>query len=346
MVSDNCGRWSDLLSMRARASEPAVDADSGRKNGDGSLERAGEISPSPTGCTGFRAVVEASTAPLTESDQRIIGVLLAVPHECVFLSAAQVAERASVNESTVIRLAQKLGYAGYRGLRADLGVDVRQLSENANGRWMESAATYGLARLVQEQIRVLSQMPDYVTQESVEAAAAALLSARRIFLFGQDYARTLVEFMDRRLRCFGFDIVAMRYAGDDLAEHLVSFREDDVLLAFAFKEQRGRLAEVLRHPHVERGVSILVTEHPGVVLRPAPTHLLAAPRGLDQDRNTLVVPLTLCYALESALLQLAPEKVGDALQRLKSLAGPNGGNGKRFAALSRDLSARSRKDEA
>jgi DNA-binding MurR/RpiR family transcriptional regulator len=309
--------------------------------GSGTWETARPVGP---GRTGFRAVVEGSGAALTESEQRIVGVLLAVPHDCVFLSAAQVAERASVNESTVIRLAQKLGYSGYRELRTDLGLDVRQINENANRRWLDSAATYGLARLVQEQIRVLAQLPDHVSQERLDAAAGALLAARRVFLFGQDYARVLVEFMDRRLRCFGFDVVDMRYTGDDLAEHLVSFQDSDVLLAFAFKEQRPRLAQVLRHPAVERGVSILITEYPGMMLRPAPTHLIAAPRGLDEDRNTLVVPLTLCYALESTLIHLAPDRIGAALQRLKELARANGGNGARFAATSRGIAARSRQD--
>src|SRR3546814_4012135 len=57
---------------------------------------------------------------LTNSDRRIIEILLAQQSEAAFLSAAQLAERAQVHETTATRLAQKLGFAGYPELRAQL----------------------------------------------------------------------------------------------------------------------------------------------------------------------------------------------------------------------------------
>src|SRR3546814_11075156 len=59
---------------------------------------------------------------LTNSDRRIIEILLAQQSEAAFLSAAQLAERAQVHETTATRLAQKLGFAGYPELRAHLQI--------------------------------------------------------------------------------------------------------------------------------------------------------------------------------------------------------------------------------
>src|SRR6185436_13860873 len=100
------------------------------------------------------------------------------------LSAAQLAERAAIHESTVIRFAQKLGYAGYPELRADVAADVRQLSEHATQRFIEPAQPYELTSYIQDQLRILTVLPEYISQESLDAAAAAMLAARRVYVYG------------------------------------------------------------------------------------------------------------------------------------------------------------------
>ena len=265
---------------------------------------------------GFRSVLEYSRAELTASEQRIASILLGDPQDCILLSAAQLAERASVHESTVIRFAQKLGYAGYPELHADVVADARQVGEAATQRLMQAAEDHELASIVQQQLRVLADLPRHVPQESLDKAAAALLAARRIYIYGQDIARFLVEFMERKLRRLGFDVVSMRYGGNDLAEQLVSFGSDDILLAFSFEKghQRRDISWLLRRIQVQGAVSILVTNDSGVMLRPSPTHLLAAPRGSDQRGH--VAPLIICYALEYAIAHFAPDRVAAALERL------------------------------
>ena len=170
--------------------------------------------------------------------------------------------------------------------------------------------------LIEQQLRVLADLPRHVPQESLDKAAAALLAARRIYIYGQDIARFLVEFMERKLRRLGFDVVSMRYGGNDLAEQLVSFGSDDILLAFSFEKghQRRDISWLLRRIQVQGAVSILVTNDSGVMLRPSPTHLLAAPRGSDQRGH--VAPLIICYALEYAIAHFAPDRVAAALERL------------------------------
>jgi DNA-binding MurR/RpiR family transcriptional regulator len=273
---------------------------------------------------GFRSVLEYSRAELTASEQRIASILLGDPQDCILLSAAQLAERASVHESTVIRFAQKLGYSGYPELHADVVADARQVGEAATQRLMQAAEDHELASIVQQQLRVLADLPRQVRQESLDSAVTALLEARRVYIYGQDLARFLVEFMERKLRRLGFDVVAMPYGGTDLAEHLVSLSSDDVLLAFAFGQQRRDINGLLRRVQLRGAKSILVTDALGVTLRPAPTHLLAAPRSLNHRGH--LAPLLICYALEYAIVHFAPERVSAALERLSELTRAGGGD--------------------
>lgn len=265
----------------------------------------------------FRTVLEQAQGKLTQSEERIASILLNASQEALLHSAAQIAERAGVHESTVIRFAQKLGYDGYPELRRDLAADV-QRTARAGARWRKAVEPYGFEVLVREQLEIIAQLPNHVSQKSVDAAAQALLSAHRIFVYGIDMSRFLVEFMARKLRRMGLEVVALEFGGSDLAERLVGFGSTDVLLAFGFASQRDHTVRLLRLAHAAGGTTILITDLSGILLEPSPSILLAAPRGAE-TRQPLVVPLIICYSLEYSLGHLAPERLATAIERADDL---------------------------
>lgn len=268
---------------------------------------------------GFRAALERYAAPLTPAEQRLVDIALQNPQECAFLSAAQLAQRAEAHESTVIRFAQKLGYQGYPELREGFRADVRGNDDSSNVRWMRAVQSHELARLVQDEMRTLAQLPEFVTQDVIDDAARALLAARRVYIFGQDQWRALVDFMTRRLRRIGLDVVEIEHAGRDAAERLVSFGRGDVLLAFGVKGESPFLGRLLTYATQRAGVTILIADPSAAGSRPSPTYLLTPPRGSDEQRHTLLAPLLLCYALQFALTHLDPARVSEALGRLDAL---------------------------
>jgi DNA-binding MurR/RpiR family transcriptional regulator len=267
---------------------------------------------------GFRAALEQKQVELTPSEERIVRLLLANPRECLLLSAAELAERASAHESTAIRFAKKLGYEGYPELRADLLDDVQE----PNGSWgknlFKTAEQYQLHALVSEQVEILSQLPHHIAQDCIDEAAHALINAHRIFIYGRGFAMPLVDNIERKLRFLGFEVVPMRHGGSDLAEHFVAFSKKDVLLGFAFENKSTDISPLLQQVHKAGATSILISDHSGMLLRPAPTILLAAPRGPGAKRK-LLVPSLLSYALEYAVIHFAPNRVKETLKRLDEL---------------------------
>jgi DNA-binding MurR/RpiR family transcriptional regulator len=271
------------------------------------------------GLVGFRATVQSQSTKLTPAEQRVVALLLDDPGQSVLAPAAQIAGVVGVHEATVTRLAQKLGYTGYAALRADLKKDAQQLAGSAARTRARAAKGHELNRLVGDEIQALGKLPEYVDQESLDAAARTLLGARRVYVFGAHHATTLVEFMDRRLRRIGMEVMPLRSQGRELAEHAVNLSSEDAVLAFAFKKQPPGLGELLSHAHTVGCPTILVTDPPGVLIRPIPGQLLVAPRGADEDFHTLIVPLVICYGLQLALTNLDTDRFGAALDQVESL---------------------------
>ncbi|MCI0476532.1 MAG: MurR/RpiR family transcriptional regulator [Anaerolineales bacterium] len=270
----------------------------------------------------LRRAIERHRGQLTESDEQLIKTLLANPTQAAFSSAAELAKQVHVHPATVVRLAQKLGYRGFPELRADLQSQIIDASEPAE-RVRRSLAHIEnadiLNALVESDIAFLRDLPKHVTAAQLETAARALIAARTIFLFGQGHATALVELMDRRLRRSGFQTVPLRAQGRDLAERVLTLTREDVCLVFVFHTKPRGLTPLLERAKEVGAPCIVVSDLLGPLLRPLPKIVLAAPRGAEQEFQTLTVPMAICNALVLTIARLDNSRSLQALERLAGL---------------------------
>jgi len=237
------------------------------------------------------------------------------------MPAVDVAAQADVHESTVIRLAQKLGYSGYPEMREAIRGDVRELDEpHSRLVKLNTQRGYDLTSLVTAEANALLRLPDHLAQAELDAAAALLLNAGHVVIHGNHFAAPLTTFLDRRLRLLGFRTSSLAgMGGRELAEHAVTLGEADVLFAFALRREPGGLQTLLDRCQQVGAQSIVITDTHGLSFNPRPTHTLVAPRGVDEDFRTQVVPYMVCYALQLALYNLAPERCEDAMNAVDAL---------------------------
>ncbi len=138
---------------------------------------------------------------LTKSHQRLADYLASSYREAVFLTASALAEKLGMNEATVIRFAQRIGYRGYPEMMADIAQAVR---EELGLREAERAprAEAGLGAYAQAEVeraqRVLSHLP-----ADVPALWQALRRARRIYVIGQGTSAALAHLLAYGLRAQG-----------------------------------------------------------------------------------------------------------------------------------------------
>ncbi|MFJ4029553.1 MurR/RpiR family transcriptional regulator [Paenarthrobacter sp. NPDC089989] len=269
---------------------------------------------------GLRKTVLENTRTLTESDRKIVDILMRDIREAAFLPAASVASMAQVHESTVVRLAQKLGYAGYSEMRDAMRADVRELNDGKSRLVkLNDERKYDLGSLVVAEAQALMRLPDHLSQASLDEAAQLLLDANHIFIYGNHYAIPLVTFLDRRLRLLGFRTSPLAADSRELAERASSLGSGDLIFAFALRREPAGLLPLLSKAQERGATSIVLTDVHGLALDPSPTKLLLAPRGLDEDFRTQVVPHLVCYALQLSMYHLAPERCEAALSSVDDL---------------------------
>lgn len=264
-------------------------------------------------------VVEQFSGRLTKADRKIVGELLSNPREGAFLSLPELAERARVHPTSAVRLAQKLGYSGYPELRSQLQTEILNVPPPAV-RIRERLEHMGdgslLAALVESEINALRELVGKVSQQNIEAAARAIINARKVFLFGRSHASTLTRLLALRLRRHGYRAAELLGDQDELADGLADLRRKDLVIAFAFQRPASGLLRLLKFSRDMGAKTLVISDHVGAMLRPNPDILLAASRGPRGESQSLTVPLAVCNTL---ILEVSRLDSGKSLKSLEQL---------------------------
>ena len=261
---------------------------------------------------------------LTATDKRIWAELQRDPALAVFQSAEAVALGANVNQASVVRFAQKLGYSGFVELRKALrervrdttspGQRLRKLVDTSEGQ------TSSLGQLLAQQAEALVMATTTVSERVFEAAAERLAGARTIHVFASGHATALAELSLRRFSRIGCHVVDLRGSPRDVIERVARMGSGDALLVFAFRTPPRYLSVLLDIASDCRAGIIALTDVLAPDLARADAQILAASRGTTGDYQTLTVPLAIMEALAIAVAKRRPDEATEALDRISAVA--------------------------
>lgn len=145
--------------------------------------------------------IRAQLPNLLPTEQRVAGIVLENMTWAVDATANQLAERAKVGRTTVIRTAQALGYEGYQQLR------VAVTQELAATPPKQTAPSEGLLQTIQGRVDAFAQQLTHLTslldEDSVKETIAAVITANRVLVVGNGLSAALAQDFAGRLSGHG-----------------------------------------------------------------------------------------------------------------------------------------------
>lgn len=270
----------------------------------------------------LRSKVEREFANLTRVQKNLIQKILSDYEEYIFLSVDEAAKGLAVHKSTLVRLAQSLGYAGYTDLRGDLQ-DLYRTEITPGEKLGKTLAEVQPDNLYQQVVETetmfLKESLKTIHVEDIHAAAQHIINARRTFICGRGPQSPLAKLFEFRLRRFGFDVQAITDEGRAILEQLQLLSKDDVLVIFSF------IAVPQEHRHAislarEMGCpTILITDSVAKEMVDHVAVTLAARRGPATIYHTNMVPMAIITAIILDIAKLESSEVIPTLNRLQDL---------------------------
>ena len=185
------------------------------------------------------------------------------PDDVALLSTREQARRAGVTPATMTRLAQRLGLAGYDGVRALYADAVRQRPESYRGRAEElliRRETEGDPALIQDIFASLTQHLHHLSSpEAVgrfTAAADRIAAAERVFCIGLRSSFAVAYIFHYVRSLFGSKSVLVDGSGGSGIDALRTIGKDDVLLAISVRPYVRHTLEAAQYAS-DRGAKII-----------------------------------------------------------------------------------------
>lgn len=254
---------------------------------------------------------------LTANQKRLADYIVSSYHEAAFLTASGLARRVAMNESTVVRFAQRLGYAGYPEMVRDIQDTLRR-DLTAGQAPIEQTAEDILAAQMRIQLETLGQIVRHLPPGHSQAILETLNQADHIHVLGQGLASPLAQLLAYGLRSQGLPAECPPSDAASLAVWLRGAGPRTVVMAISTSDEDQPVANALSYAreHGARTVALCCS--------PVSSCALAAERALsctvgDPDRlpEISALALTMDALLHCLAVQKAPEQGGTLASELE-----------------------------
>jgi DNA-binding MurR/RpiR family transcriptional regulator len=242
--------------------------------------------------------------------------ILQNPETAAFMNSVQLSEAAKVSNSTVTRLAIKLGFKGFPEFQEALQETVRAQIRSIR-RFMEDPGVEEeplFQRVLSLEFHVLGEMKRRLKEETLQRAVDLISEKRRIFIVGFLANICHAEYMAYFLGTLREGVHLLTRAGDNLFGHLQNTGPEDLAIIYSFPRYPSstqKLALYLRSKDVPIiGVSDTVLSP----LASCSDILLEAPMKFLSFIDPCAGAFALNHCLLTAFYFRYPEKMREALR--------------------------------
>ena len=211
----------------------------------------------------FLARIRAALPALHPAERRLGEFLCEFPGELASYSAQELATLANVSKATVSRFVRRIGYPSYEAARRQARAEQRTGSRLFLASHESGGVEASLAANVAQGRENLDRTFGTIAQAEFDAAAAAILAARKVWVIGFRASHPFAVYLQWQLTQVVENIVAIPHGGETLGEHLVSFDAADVVVVVGLRRRVARMEQILAHAE-RAGARLLYITDEGV----------------------------------------------------------------------------------
>lgn len=204
------------------------------------------------------------STPLSDKKKQVAKYIVDNYIEAAFLTAAELARRASVSEPTVIRLATDLGFTGFPEMRNALQDKVQSklttLSRLKKGsRRFKSSRNPAIQSMVTD-MKNLENTLHNLNVRTLNRVVNRLVQADKVIILGYKMSSCLAQFLQMALKKSIDNTVAVTANMGQFQEELVFTTESSVVIAISFPRYTTAIVRDFRMAKQKGVTTIAITD--------------------------------------------------------------------------------------
>lgn len=257
-------------------------------------------------------------------NQRVIAeYIVARPEECAFLTAGELGRRVGVSESSVVRFAVAVGFAGYPELQRAMQEELRQRLSTVDrmeaGREGIRQLDDMLQAVWQNDVTNVNRTFHNLPKEDFDRAVAMIAEARHIYVIGLRTSACIAVLLTTALRYLGKTAFRIDLGVGDYWERLDAAGPDDVVFGISVPRYTRWAAEMLGYARRKHIPTIVLTDNPVSPLSEIADVTLPAVTDFNAFIESFVAPLSLVNALILGVALHDEQRTLDVLRQREAL---------------------------
>lgn len=274
------------------------------------LNQSGEPHPLIAGVRSFYP-------SLTRAERQVADSVLQDAQDIIYGSVTDLAERAGVGETSVLRFCRHIGYSGFQEFKLALAQELaRPEIENTDNDGNHATSLYD--QLTHRNIRLIEETAAFLEEEELNRGVQMLLRAKRVAFFGVGSSGLTAE--DARYRFLRVGLVVEAIPDSHLATVRAALLDaDDVLVVISVSGSTIDTVDVTRLAKENGAKVVCITNHTkSPITRFADVLLLGSSREGPTEGSALSSKMIQLHILdllfEAVLLELG-DRGRELLQR-------------------------------
>ena len=258
---------------------------------------------------------------MSKSHKMIAGFISRHYDQAVFMTAAKLGETLGISESTVVRFADRIGYAGYPEFQRALEECVKgKLSDlqKMDAKYGNSTQSEVLASVIAADIEKLQHTIDHLEPAAFESAVETILTADTIYIMGLRSNEPLAEFLHFYLNMIRGGVVLLKTTSvSETFEQMIRINDKDCFIGISFPRYSMRTLKAMEFASDRNAKVIAVTDSANSPICLYSSCNLLARSDMVSIVDSLVAPLSVINALVVALCLRSPLEVRRNLEMLE-----------------------------
>ncbi|KUM33602.1 MurR/RpiR family transcriptional regulator [Arthrobacter sp. EPSL27] len=280
--------------------------------------RTGDFSERPVGSHAW--VGDAlPDLPLTKAQSRVVEVITRNPQLSSYADIAEIAQRADVNSSSVVRTAQHLGYRGWPDLQRELRSRYLVMISTEDTLTVHGETRSPLHEAITHDIDNLRLTLDSNTPEEAEAAISALAAAKSITVVGIGSFAGPAGVMAHLGSTMGYPITLENRAGPHLASSTNSLGPGDVMVVINMWRSVKQIIVAAEAAKQAGATVIAISDLRRGRLATAADHLLVVASEGISFFQSVTAANSLVYGLLAGMEAAHPERSRATIRRTQQL---------------------------
>ncbi|MEG1847256.1 MAG: MurR/RpiR family transcriptional regulator [Lachnospiraceae bacterium] len=243
--------------------------------------------------------------------------------QAVFMTAAKMGETLGISESTVVRFASGIGYAGYPEFQRALEEWVQNklnTVQKMGVKYAGSTQSELLTEVLNADMDKISDTLGNLDPIAFETAVSIILNAKNIYIVGIRSCEPLADFLSFYLNMIRGGVQLLRTTSvSEMFEQMIRIDEEDAIIGISFPRYSMRTLKAMEFANDRNAKVITLTDSVHSPMNLYSSCNLLARSDMVSIVDSLVAPLSVINALVVALCLKRPTQVKENLETLEEV---------------------------